>query len=55
MGEFMEGLMAVMGIMAGMMVAITALLDGNAPRSGQGDESRHAPRTIRPQQGRMAA
>lgn len=51
MGEFMEGLMAVIGIMAGMMVAITALLDGNAPHSGP----RHAPRTIRPQQGRMAA
>jgi hypothetical protein len=36
MGEFVEGLMAVMGITAGLMVALTTLLFGHAPNGVEG-------------------
>ena len=55
MGEFVEGLMAVMGITAGPMIALTTLLFGDTPSGVEGDESHHDPRTIRPMNERMAA
>lgn len=54
MGALVESVLAVMGLMAGVMVALTALLAGDAPRSKQDEESYH-PRTIRLKKERMAA
>lgn len=52
MGEFMDSLVAIMGLAAGLMVTFTSLIYGEAP--GQ-QEFHHDPRTIRPQTERMAA
>ena len=52
MGELMESVVAVMGLVAGLMVTLTTLLQGEAPEQ---KESHHGPRTIRPQTERMAA
>jgi len=54
MGDMVESVIAVMGLMAGVMVALTALLSGDAPRSRQHEENHH-PRTIRLKEERMAA
>ncbi len=54
MGGVVEGVIAVMGLMAGVMVAITALLSGDAPGQAKLDQSHH-PRTIRLREERMAA
>ncbi len=55
MGEIVEGLMAVMGITAGLMVVLTTLLFGDAPSGVERDKSHHDPSTIRPMNERMAA
>ena len=55
MGEIVEGLMAVMGITAGLMIALTILLFGHAPTEVERGETHHDPRTIRPMNERMAA
>ena len=55
MGEFVEGLMAVVGCMAGLMVALTTLVDSSIPSAKRRDEPDHAPHTIRPLGERMAA
>lgn len=55
MGEFVEGLMAVMGIAAGLMVVLTTLLSAHAPTGVGQDKSHHDPRTIRPMNEQMAA
>jgi hypothetical protein len=52
MGELMESVVAVMGLAAGLMVALTTLLQGEVPEQ---NESQYDPCTIRPQTERMAA
>lgn len=55
MGGIIEGLIAVLGIMAGIMVTITALVTGEAPLSREATGSSSHPRTIHPTEERMAA
>jgi len=55
MGEIVEGLMAVMGFAAGLMVTLATLLFGDTPTGVRRDESYPDPRTIRPTNERMAA
>ena len=55
MGGFIEGLIAVLGLMAGIMVTIAALLAGEAPISGDWTGSSINPRTIHPGAERIAA
>ncbi len=52
MSGLMESVVAVLGLAAGLMVILTTLLQGEAPKH---NESHHDPRTIRPQAERMAA
>jgi hypothetical protein len=52
MGELMESVVAVMGLAAGLMVTLNALLHGEAPEH---NESHHDPRTIRQHTERIAA
>jgi len=54
MGEIVEGAIALMGLIAGLIVALTALLSGEGANAGKLDMSHH-PRTIRPTGERMAA
>ncbi|GJL56773.1 MAG: hypothetical protein NPIRA02_39050 [Nitrospirales bacterium] len=55
MGGVVEGMIAVMGLTAGVMVALAALLTGDVPRSTQYEEKHHHSRTIRLNDERMAA
>ena len=55
MGEIVEGTIALMGLMAALMVALTALLSGEGANAGKLDRNHHYPRTIRPTGDRMAA
>lgn len=48
MGEIVEGVIAIIGLTAGIMVALTALLVGDAPSSAERDGSYPKSRTIRP-------
>ena len=52
MGEFMNSVVAIMGLAGGLMITLTSLLMGEAPGH---QESHHDPCTIRPQTERMAA
>ena len=52
MGEFLDGVVAIMGLAGGLMVILTSLLQGEAPEQ---QVSHHDPCTIRPQTERMAA
>ncbi|GJL51338.1 MAG: hypothetical protein NPIRA01_25650 [Nitrospirales bacterium] len=54
MGNMVESVIAVMGLISGFMMAFSALLSGDVPRSRQHEESHH-PRTIRLKEERMAA
>lgn len=55
MGGLLEGLIAVLGLMAGIIVTIITLVTGEVPRAGEGSGSVTHPRTIHPNQGRLAA
>ena len=55
MGGILEGLIAVLGLMAGIMVTIIALVTGEAPFSGEATGSSTHPRTIHPHEERLAA
>lgn len=55
MGEIVEGAIALMGLIAALMVALTPLLSGEGPDAGKLDTSHHYPRTIRSIGERMAA
>ncbi|GJL68861.1 MAG: hypothetical protein NPIRA06_14960 [Nitrospirales bacterium] len=46
MGDFVEGVIAIIGLTAGIMVALTALLVGDAPSSGEQQGSYRKSRTI---------
>lgn len=52
MGELMESVVAIMGLVGGLMVTLTTLLQGEAPEQHM---SHHDPLTIRPHSERMAA
>lgn len=55
MSGVVESMIAVMGIVAGVMVALMALLTGDVPGQAKLDEPQHHPRTIRLGEERMAA
>ena len=55
MGGLLEGLIAVLGLMAGIMVTITTLVTGETPVSGEISGSLTHPRSIHPNEGRLAA
>ena len=55
MSGVVEGVIAVMGLGAGVMVALTALLTGDTPRLTKPEESQHHPHTIRLEEQRVAA
>jgi len=55
MRGIVEGVMAVMDLVAGVMVAFAVLLTGNVPRPAVTDDSQHHPRTIRQRKERIAA
>ena len=55
MGEIVEGAIALVGLIAALMVALTALLSGEGANAGTQDTSHHYPRTIRSAGERMAA
>ncbi|MCA9451569.1 MAG: hypothetical protein H6750_00110 [Nitrospiraceae bacterium] len=55
MGGIIEGVIAIMGLTAGVMIALTALLVGNAPSSSELSGSSQNSRTILPSDGRVAA
>ena len=55
MSGLLEGLIAILGLMAGGMVTITALLAGDAPISAEANGSSTHPHTIHPSEERMAA
>jgi len=54
MGDIVEGLMAVMGLTAGLLVSVATLVTGNAQNAG-GYDSHYAPCTNHPGDERMAA
>ncbi len=55
MGEVLEGVLALLGVGAGMMLALTALLaHDSSQREGECDKH-HRPRTIHSQEDRLAA
>ena len=47
MGGIVEGVIAIIGLTAGIMVALTALFVGDAPNSGEQEGSYRNSRTIR--------
>jgi hypothetical protein len=55
MGGIIEGVIAIMGLTAGVIVALTTLFVGDAPGSAERDGSYRNPRTIRPSDKRVAA
>lgn len=55
MDVIVEGLMAVMGLAAGLMVVLTTLLSGTIPTGANQDESHHDPHTLRLYNERQAA
>ncbi len=55
MGGIIEGVLAIMGLTAGVLVALTALLVGDAPSSSKLDGSCRHSRTILPSDERVAA
>lgn len=55
MGNVMESMLAVMGLAAGLMIALTTLLSGTTPTGVKQDESHHAPHTPRLSEERRAA
>lgn len=55
MSGVVEGMIAVMGLGAGVMVALTALLAGDIPGIVKPEELQHHPRTIRLEEERKAA
>lgn len=55
MGGMIEGVIAIMGLMAGVIVALTALLVGDAPSSSELNGSYQKSRTILPSDERVAA
>ncbi len=55
MGGMIEGVIAIMGLMAGVIVALTALLVGDAPSSSELKGSYRKSRTILPSDERVAA
>ena len=55
MGGIIEGVIAIMGLTAGVMIALTALLVGNAPSSSELSGSYQNSRTILSSDERVAA
>jgi hypothetical protein len=55
MGGILEGVIAIMGLTAGVIVALTALIVGDAPSSSELDGAYRNSRTICPGDDRVAA
>lgn len=55
MGAIVEGVIALMGLIAAGMVALTALLSGEGPNTAKPEMFHHHSRTIRPSEEPMAA
>jgi hypothetical protein len=55
MDVIVEGLMAVMGLAAGLMVVLTTLLYGSTSTGAKRDDSHHDPHTLRLYDERRAA
>lgn len=55
MGEVLEGILALMGAMAGLMLALTALFTNDSSQSKVEWDEHHRPRTIHSQEDRLAA
>ncbi|GJL58538.1 MAG: hypothetical protein NPIRA03_13950 [Nitrospirales bacterium] len=55
MGGIIEGVLAIMGLTAGVIVALTALLVGDAPSSSELKGPYRKSRTILPSDERVAA
>lgn len=55
MGNNVEALIAAMGFIAGVMVFLTSLWDGESPCRNEEQSLPHAPKTIHPDGERLAA
>lgn len=55
MGNTIEAMIAMMGFIAGVMVVLTTLWDGESPWRNEEPSLPHAPRTIHPDGERLAA